>query len=72
MIYEGYKSQKDFIYKWLKMGNSITPLEALQKCGCFRLSAVIFDLKYKYGMRIKTEIIYEGRKRYAKYSLENE
>ena len=51
-------------------GKSITPIQALELCGCFRLSAVIYVLKYDYGMPIKTEMVYEENgKRYAKYYL---
>lgn len=63
-------SQRKQIQEWLKKGKSITPIQALELCGCFRLSAVIYVLKYDYGMPIKTEMVYEENgKRYAKYYL---
>lgn len=69
---ERQESQRKQIQTWLKEGNSITPIMALEMCGCFRLSAVIYILKYDYGMDIKTEMVYgTNGKRYAKYYLDN-
>ena len=39
------KSQNEAIREYLEAGHSITPLEALNKFGCFRLGARIADLK---------------------------
>jgi hypothetical protein len=63
------KSQNKDIKNWLETGNSITPIEALNLFGCFRLGARIHDLKNKFGVNIKTEIVESGNKRFAKYSL---
>jgi hypothetical protein len=63
------KSQNKQIKNWLETGNSITPIEALNLFGCFRLGARIHDLKNKFGVNIKTEIVESGNKRFAKYSL---
>ena len=63
-----YDSQKSLVLNHLKNDNSITPLEALNKFGAFRLSAIIFDLK-KDGYDIDTEIIKNGGKHYANYKL---
>lgn len=69
---ERQESQRKQIQAWLKEGNFITPIMALEMCGCFRLSAVIYILKYDYGMDIKTEMVYEANgKRYAKYYLDD-
>lgn len=62
-----YISQEKNILKHLKL-RPITPLWALKEYGCFRLSAVIYNLK-KQGYRIKTTMIYNKRKRFAEYSL---
>lgn len=62
-----YISQDKNILNHLKK-QSITPLEALQQYGCFRLSAIIYRLK-KQGYKIVTAMIYDGRKRWAKYFL---
>lgn len=63
------KSQNKQIKNWLETGNSITPIEALNLFGCFRLGARIHDLKNKFGLNIKTEIVEQDKKRFAKYSL---
>ena len=42
-------SQCSAILEHLKKGLSITPLEALNRFGCFRLSARIHDLRHKQG-----------------------
>jgi hypothetical protein len=49
----------------------ITPLEALNEYGCFRLGARIYDLK-RQGHNISREMIEVGRegKRVAQYRLE--
>ena len=68
---EKTESQNKQIKAWLESGKSITPLDALNLFGSFRLGARIFDLKNDYGMNIKTEMIEVNGKRYAKYSLVN-
>ena len=49
-------SQAKNILAHLVQHKTITPLEALNQYGCFRLSAVIFNLK-KDGHEIETQII---------------
>lgn len=49
-------------------GRSITPLEALNMFGCFRLGARMFEIK-RMGYPVKSEIITDGKKRFAKYYL---
>ena len=67
---ERMESQRKNVKNWLLKGNSITPIEALQMFGAFRLSAIIFVLKNEYDMPIETEMVYEPNgKRYAKYYL---
>lgn len=67
---ERFDSQRARIQAYLKEGHDITPLQALNLFGAFRLSAIIYVLKYDYGMDIKTEMVYEeGGKRYARYFL---
>lgn len=66
---QAYASQRANIKNHLEEGKSITPLEALQLYGCFRLAAVIFILKDE-GMDIQTKMIKVGKnKRCAKYTL---
>jgi len=33
------------IFNWMQAGNQITQMEALDKFGCFRLSARIFEIR---------------------------
>ena len=62
------RSQKQRIRDALELGQSITPLDALQWFGCSRLAARIKDLR-RDGMDIETIIILKGRTRYASYRL---
>ena len=62
------KTQNQMILEYLQAGYSLTPLEALNKFGCFRLGARIWDL-HKAGFNIKSEDVKENGKRFAKYSL---
>jgi hypothetical protein len=47
-------SQNDLILDHLKSGNTLTPLEAMYKFNCLRLSGRILDLR-KSGHHIITE-----------------
>lgn len=64
------KTQKEQIKEWLLRGNSLTPMDALELFGCFRLATRIFELK-KEGLRIDTAMVENKAtgKRYASYSL---
>ena len=52
----------------LQNGRSLTPLEALNEFGCFRLAAHIESLR-KDGHRIFTHMVNENGKKYARYTL---
>ena len=65
------KSQKENILEYLQIGNKITPLEALNNFGCFRLSSRIFDLRQK-GHNIITHKKKVDGKTFAEYSLQRE
>jgi Helix-turn-helix domain len=39
------ESQRQQILEYLKTGKTLTPLDALELFGCFRLSARIYELK---------------------------
>jgi hypothetical protein len=55
----------------MKMGRAITPLEALNMYGCFRLSAVIYDLK-KEGYNIQSKMVdNQNGKKFAQYTLQD-
>lgn len=49
-------TQKEMVKRHLQRGWKITPLQALIKYGCFRLGAVIFNLK-KAGMKIESKLV---------------
>lgn len=54
----------------LKSGKTLTPIEALENFGCFRLSARIYELK-DHGWPIRCEIKeLENGKRIGEYSME--
>lgn len=59
------KSQREAIARYLKAGKSLTALEALQKFGCMRLGARIYELK-KAGARICKYTARVGRGEEAK------
>ena len=63
------QSQAKRILEYLKAGNGITPMDALDLFGCFRLGARIADLK-KRGYEIITEKVkVDGGKYVARYHL---
>ena len=62
------ESQSEQILKFMMSGKSITPLDALNFFGCFRLGARIYDLKRR-GLVIKTDMVCDNGKKYAAYSL---
>jgi hypothetical protein len=61
-------TQNDLIEAHLRAGRTITPIEALNNYGCFRLSGRIYDLKKK-GLDIGKNTISNGKKQYAEYYL---
>ena len=63
-------SQTKAIKEHLMKGNGITSLGALHLYGCLRLSGRIYDLRNKYGLPIKTDMVEINGKRVAKYTLE--
>lgn len=62
------KTQKEQIKKYLLSRKTITPIQALNKFGCFRLAAVIYKLKNE-GLKIITEMEYNKNKQFARYRL---
>lgn len=57
------------IKEYLLSGKSLTKLQALKMFGCWNTGDVIFKLRKE--MDIKTEMIEENGKRFAKYYLNN-
>jgi hypothetical protein len=55
MVLHSSDSQTGMILEHLVSGKEINPMEALNKYGCYRLGAVIFNLK-KEGYHISTRI----------------
>jgi hypothetical protein len=53
------KSQKQMILQRLKRYRTITPIQALESIGCFRLGARILELR-KEGHSIITQMIKNG------------
>ena len=64
-------SQKEQVKKYLEEGNTLTPLEALNKFGSFRLGAIIHTLRHEEDMDI-INLNKTGSARYACYKLRQE
>jgi hypothetical protein len=62
------KTQNEKIKAYLNKGKSITPMDALNKFGCFRLSARIKNLRDE-GLKILTNYVTKGNKTFASYSV---
>ena len=62
-------SQNKQIADYLNKGKKLTPIDALNKFGCFRLAARIADLRNE-GMNIVTNTIkLKNKKQVAQYSI---
>ena len=61
-------TQNQQIKSYLEQGKTITPLQALNKFGCFRLAARISDLRND-GLNIVTKIVTKDGKTFASYKL---
>ena len=62
------ESQCKRIATYLKNGGRLTPIDALNMFGCFRLSARIADLR-NGGMKIVTKYVTENGKTFAQYRM---
>lgn len=62
------KSQNTKIFNYLATGKSLTPIQALNKFGCFRLASRINDLR-KQGHIIFTDSVTKNKKTFASYTL---
>ncbi len=62
-------SQKESIKQYLLTGQTLTPLDALHKFGCFRLGARIWDLRHE-GYQIENVGSDDGN--YAVYRIKLE
>jgi hypothetical protein len=54
--------------QWVLSGKAITPIQALEKWGIFRLGARILELRQE-GHNIVTTMMEKNGKRFAKYQL---
>lgn len=61
-------TQIDGVRAHLLRGKPITPMDALRLFGCFRLAAIIFNLRAE-GFTIDTELVCKGKKKWASYTL---
>lgn len=66
-------SQNKRILESLQNGDKLTPLDALERFGCFRLGARVYDLR-KQGHDIKSETVARKNsngevKRYSQYFM---
>lgn len=65
-------NQTDEILNYLRAGYSLTPLEALDKFGCFRLGARIWEIKDQ-GYDIESKIVSgPNGKHYSRYTLKHQ
>lgn len=66
-------NQRDAILNYLKQGNSITPLEALNLFKCMRLGARMWELEHLHGYSIVKDMVKDEMtgKHYMRYSLSN-
>ena len=64
-------TQTENILADLEAGKRITPLDALQDYGCFRLGARIWELRHELGKSISRDMIeLPNGKRVAEYYME--
>ena len=63
------ETQQKAILAYLKRGEKLTGIKALQLFGCFRLAARIYDLKCA-GHTIESRMITERGKKCSEYYME--
>lgn len=61
-------SQTDRVLKHLESGKKLTPMQALNRYGCFRLGARIWDLRQR-GYPIQSEAVKKDGKHFARYFM---
>ena len=62
-------TQKEMVLGYLQKGKTLTPMEALEKFGCFRLAARVHDLRVSGHNVVATDYETPSGKRVARYSL---
>ena len=61
-------TQSDAILAYLRTGAELDPMTCLQKFGCARLAARIYDLR-RQGVQIAERTVRNGRKHWSAYRL---
>jgi hypothetical protein len=61
-------SQESAIIDWLLSGRTLTPIEALERFGCFRLAARICDIRKAIPVKVGRKMLPSG-KVVAEYSI---
>ena len=64
------RSQCDLILNYLQRGNGLTPIDALERFGCFRLAARVNDLRKRGYLIARGDVNLVNGKRCAIYYLE--
>ena len=62
------RSQAQKVLQHLKHHGPLTPLQALDLYGCFRLAARVAELR-QAGAPIRCEMVERGGKRFAEYRI---
>lgn len=58
------------VLRYLERNGSITPMQALNELGCYRLGARIWELRHLHGYTIPRETVTAASgKHYAKYTI---
>lgn len=70
------QTDREAVLQYLKQHKTITPMEALNAFGCYRLGARIYDLR-RDGYCIDTEIVHDRDRfgevaKFARYHLREE
>ena len=67
-------TKTDLVLDYMKSHNGITPMEAIKEFNAYRLGSIIYNLRYKRGIKIDT-IIEQNKtngkvtSQYARYVL---
>lgn len=61
-------TQCEMVLKHLKSGKTLTPIDALNEFGCFRLASRVLDLR-AMGYDIRARRLTQGEKTFSQYYL---
>lgn len=61
-------AQSARILAYLQAGHALTPIDALNRFGCFRLGARVWDLR-REGYAIESKMVERNGKRFAEYYI---